>query len=59
MIDVAFDREVFRPSVFHFAESLKTNNYEIRLPLSDCRGEVMIVYAGASGEEVWHIGDIV
>ncbi|MBI4949871.1 MAG: site-specific DNA-methyltransferase [Deltaproteobacteria bacterium] len=59
MIDTAFDGEVFRPSVFHFAESLKKNNYEIRLPLSDCRGEVMIVYAGASGDEVWHIGDIV
>lgn len=59
MIDTAFDNEVFRPSVFHFAESLKTNNYEIRLPLRDCRGEVMIVYAGAGGDEVWHIGDIV
>ncbi|MBI2412238.1 MAG: site-specific DNA-methyltransferase [Deltaproteobacteria bacterium] len=59
MIDTAFDGEVFRPSVFHFAESLKANNYEIRLPLSECRGEVMMVYAAASGDEAWHIGEVV
>lgn len=59
MIDTAFDGEVFRPSVFHFTESLKKNNYEIRLPLSECRGEVMLVYAASSGDEVWHIGEVV
>lgn len=59
MVDCNFDDEAFRLGNLYTFEELEKAGFELRIPMKEIKGPVMMIYADIFGNEKWMVGELV